>query len=191
VERYVRLEALKRKGEAAIAEAKKRGEKPPALYPHPDDILLDSVQSMAYVFGPESPEEMPRFRKGALCRDIFLARYAKSHNKNISEMTTEEQYTVGMLLFLAQEVNESLPPSMQYSENDQIDFVMDWSGLSEKKFTKRFTALLLDFRSMPPDPQTVLEERRKKNAFLGVLSDSIMGAANQLLKEENEMPLDL
>ena len=185
-ERYVRLEAHKRKGEATIAKAKKREEKLPVLYPHPDDILLDPVQEKVYVLGPESPEEVSPFRKGALWQDWLLANYARSQKGEQSERTAEDRYECGGWIYLFDITNKALPPSMQYSETDQIAFVTDWSGLSQRQFTKRLAALMQEIKALPPDPQTVLEERRKQSGSLAALGDSLMVAASELMNEQND-----
>ena len=183
---YLFYRNLKRKGEAAIAEARKREEKPPVLYPHPNDILLDPVQGKAYVLGPESPEEALPVRRLALWQDWLLANYARSQKGEQSERTAEDRYECGGWIYLFDITNKALPPSMQYSETDQIAFVTDWSGLSQRQFTKRLAALMQEIKALPPDPQTVLEERRKQSGSLAALGDSLMVAASELMNEQND-----
>ncbi len=185
-ERYARYSRLKREGEAAFEKALKNGQPPPELYPHPADILIDPATCDVIIIGPYSDDELPLYRPGMLLRDLFLAFYAGVSGGLVDCAPENRSKLEAASVLMVEQINKTLPPSLQRTEGSIVGFIMDWQRLGKRQFPKKLKALNMELRSLPPQPKALLEERKQHRDVLLVLGESMMEAARQAAGHNGE-----
>ena len=179
IARYERYKRLKAEGEERIAQAREKGEEPPALYPHPDDILLEPAEMEVHVLGPTRPEDVAPYKLQCVYRDAALAIASEGlHKYDEDSPEAEQRRAVGIV---SDFLNLALPPSMRRDENEDIRFMMEWASLTRKQFAARLKELRDFILDNPPSPQAVLDQRegarRVVNTLLEGLLEKIQGYA--------------
>ena len=139
VQNYVRLEALKRDGERAIADAEKRGLQPPDLLPHPDDIVLYPGTGEARIAGPETVEDLRFYEHMAQERDYLLLRSA--HNNPLrGKGAANPPDTYCMFHLFAQWYDRTLPRRLRWQNNDELMLMMEYLHLPKGERERRIAA---------------------------------------------------
>jgi len=169
---YERYKRLKADGEEKIAQARDKGEKPPTLYPHPDDILLDPVKMEVHVLGPSSPEEVAPYKLQCVYRDAALAMASEGlHKYDEDSPEAEQRRAIGVVSGL---LNRALPPSMRFDEDEEIRFMMEWASLTNKEFVGRIKELRDFILNNPPTPQAVIDEREGARRAVNTLLEGLL-----------------
>jgi hypothetical protein len=172
IARYERYKRLKAEGEERIAQARDKGEEPPALYPHPEDILLVPAHLEVHVLGPTSPEEVAPYKLQCAYRDAGLAMASEGlHKYDEDSPEAEQRRAIGVVSGL---LNLALPPSMRFDEDEEIRFMMEWASLTKKEFAARFRELRDFILNNPPSPQAVLDEREGARRALNTLLEGLL-----------------
>jgi len=172
VDRYVRLQDLKRAGEQQIERHTRKNLPPPDLLPHPDDIVLDPVSGDAYVNGPMTRDDLKYYEQSVELRDHLLLRSA--HAKRIRKTPLIHHDNEGGCYFmvLAQLLDHFLPARYRWKEMDAISLMMEFGSMPKRarerlieSETARLEAERVPLRGMNPEVAEIL--RRVRRRFLG------------------------
>lgn len=158
VEHYVRLDALKRDGERALAESERRGLPPPELLPHPDDIILNPSTGEARIEGPETLEDVHYYEHTMQLRDYGLLCSAQADKTGKGFKLRHEGKTLCGYYFLAFLLDRTLPRRYQWRENDAIHLMMEYQGLARRVRERRIETEFARLDAMRPRLSRVTPE---------------------------------
>ena len=183
-ESYLFWMKTKLEGEAEIARCEKQGIEPPRLYPHPDDILLDETKIKAHIVGPLNADQAIPFERGALVRDLFLAItiFEEKHGK----ATTFELngHTGKGGVFVAQVINDSLPPSFQKGDAVITIDVLGLQSLTKKQLGKRLNALRAQIADMPETVAERIATRERAIIAVDILGGALETVAAEMAEKQ-------
>lgn len=100
-----------------IADAKAKGEAPPVLLPHPDDVIIDKNSEIGVrIIGPSNEEELKRYMENVRFRDLLLMQNALDYK--LADEKHEEFFLedFGPAFSFAAAVNETLPKRFRLTE---------------------------------------------------------------------------
>ena len=156
--RYARLEALKRDGEQKLTEHERKELPPPDLVPHPDDIVINPATFDAYVDGPETPEDVPRYEHTASLRDHLLLRAAHADEaRNRSKVRHETGSHCAFMVF-AQYLDQTLPRRYRWKEDEAFDLYVSYTGLTRRERERRIDAETTRLKATKPRPTLITPE---------------------------------
>jgi len=162
VQNYVRLESLKRAGEKLLAAHERRGLPPPDLLPHPEDIVLRPSAGVAYVNGPETPEEVPLYEHVARLRDhllLYSGRFREPRKSSSPVADTNEG--CGYLIF-AQLLDLMLPPRYRWKDGACLCLLMSYQSLTKRERERRIAAEFAQLKATKPRPLVVTPELERE-----------------------------
>lgn len=141
VDHYIDLRDQKRRGEALIAEHKRRNLPPPDLVPHPDDIVLRPNTGEAFVDGPETREEARAYEWLASLRDFYLLRSTHSEKIGATSRIEFEGKSCCFFMFAAERLNRGLPRRYQWADDVKpISLLLEYKNLSKRESEQRVAA---------------------------------------------------
>lgn len=133
IERYLRYEELKRKGEKALAECKRRGAEPPELLPHPDDIMLNPSTAEAWVHGPETVEDMAHCKHTIEMRNLGYLIASRSSLEKRAKAANGDGQSVDAALAYAHFLDHTLPERMQLGEDEAVARYFECQSLTKRE----------------------------------------------------------
>lgn len=139
MQHYVRLEALKRDGERALAEHERRGLPPPELLPHPDDIVLNPATGEAWINGPAIPEDVHFYEHSVQLRDLALMYSAHASERRGKAAKRQEDSFCPYVVF-AQLLDHYLPRRYRWQENAEVFLMMEHHNMSRRERERRIDA---------------------------------------------------
>lgn len=139
IEKYFELAEAKRNGEAVLADCKARGIKPPKLLPHPDDIVLNPHEYIAWVEGPRFPGDELRYQASVHFRDLFRAYsdWDRRHDRVIYWENTK----LCVCLVTAAILDMRLPHSLRMSESERINAMMRLRSMRNAQLSRHIADL--------------------------------------------------
>lgn len=155
---YAELKTLKRDGEQRLAEHERKGLPPPDLVPHPDDIVLNPATLDAYVDGPETPEDVPRYEHTASLRDHLLLRAAHAEEARIRSKVRDETGSLCAFMVFAQYLDQTLPRRCRWKEDEAFDLYVSYTGLTRRERERRIDAETTRLKATKPRPTLVTPE---------------------------------
>lgn len=161
LERYVRLETIKRKGEATITECKQKGLPLPELLPHPDDIVLNPVTYDANVHGPKSKDDLHFFGHTVSLRDHCMLRAA--HNEKLNKCRpSDNNGKICAYLFFAQFFDACLPSRYRWADGADLALLMKYMGIPKRERAQRILSETDHLRrTAPPSIYTTPEMQKE------------------------------
>lgn len=159
-DRYARLETLKKKGEAALADHERRELPPPDLIPHPDDIVLNPVTLEAAVNGPETVDDAHRYDHSVMLREHLLLRsvHAKKPGKRPTIRHGDE--AICTYLFLAQFLNSILPRRYRWTECAEVTLMVTYEDLPRRERERCIAREVDHLKQTCPPPMHMTPEQR-------------------------------
>jgi hypothetical protein len=155
IERYDRAELERRQKDAekiklwtdyktrqleAHAEAKRKGESPPAELPHPDDVLID--EKGVRFLGPTDEEGLRRLQETLQYRDALFLQDALDERQGEISADGAQSSGSGSALLLLAELNKGVPARFRLSE-DEIQFrALRYSYMPKRQLLKQTYAAL-------------------------------------------------
>lgn len=169
LDRYIRLQELKREGEEQIERHKRKNLPPPELLPHPDDIMLNPMTGEAFISGPQSKEDLAHYEQSVQLRDhLVLQSVHAKKNRRIPLARCEDKEEC-LFLVAAHLVNHFLPARYQWKEIDAISLMMEYESMAKRERVRlvntefaRLEAEWLPLRGITPEAAEVLEQVRKQ-----------------------------
>ena len=137
IDNYVRLRAVKRDGEQALAEHKREGLAPPKLLPHPDDIMLNAATGDAHINGPETPEDLRYYEHTMQLRDHLMLRSTHANDRRKKISTKSERKGACIYQVLALLLDQVLPQRFRWQKGADLDLLMECHGLSRCERLRR------------------------------------------------------
>lgn len=137
IDHYVRLSAVKRDGERALAEHQRKGLPPPDLLPHPDDIVLNAVTGEGYVKGPETLEDVRYLENTMQLRDHLLLRDARASDLRGKASAKPKEGGVSIYLVLAHLLDQTLPRRYRWQDDAGFSLMMEYDSLSRRERKRR------------------------------------------------------
>lgn len=137
IERYLRYEELKRIGEKTLADCKRRGVEPPDLLPHPDDIMLNPSTAEAWVYGPETLEDMAHCKHTVEMRDLCYLIASRSNLEKRANVANGDEESVDAALVFAQFLDLTLPKRMQLSDGEEIARYFECRSMTKRERERR------------------------------------------------------
>jgi hypothetical protein len=117
-----------------LAAAEAKGEPPPKLFPHPDDIFLDRKKG-AFIRGPIDEEEAAMWGRLVRQRDLYIMQgvldqrsWRKSNTKTPSPISTA--------LVIAQLFNDSVPRRLRLSEGAFMSRILENEIMTKRTLVK-------------------------------------------------------
>lgn len=168
VERYVRLEALKYQGKKILAEHERQNLPPPELFPHPDDIVLKPETGEAFVHGPETKEELPRYEGAIATRNYYLLLSAHAEKIGRGPKLKHGDKEVCAWGVFAHLIDSKLPRSLRWPPWGAASDMFGYHSLSRRERERRIEnerSRLDEFYPEPLDPELeeeIAEILRKK-----------------------------
>lgn len=169
IDRYIRLESLKQKGEELIARHRRNNLLPPELLPHPDDIVLNPTTGDAYVNGPETKEDLAYYEHTARLRDHLVLQSVRASKCKRTSMVRHGDKEGCLFLVFAQFLDRFLPKRLQWEEMEAISLMMEYESLSkparERLIESEFDKLRREYRpprGLTPEAVEILEQVRKQ-----------------------------
>lgn len=150
LERYARLEALKRKGEETLAEHRRKGLPDPELLPHPDDIVLDPKSGEAYVNGPLTPDEKPFYEHMISLRGHFLLRAARARRTGERFTAQHEGKSICGYLLYAQLLDLLLPRRYRWKDGEATPLMLDYLSLPRRELERRIAVGTIRLKETAP-----------------------------------------
>ncbi|ANK80857.1 MAG: hypothetical protein TEF_08660 [Rhizobiales bacterium NRL2] len=138
IDRYVRLSALKREGEAAIEAHRRRGLPPPDLLPHPDDIVLNHQTTEVWINGPEFPEEVAVFEHVAELRNLALMQSALWDKTSKARKNRPKGEGICAALLFATLTDAVLPRRFRWRDGEAVGLMMDYAGMTRRDLERRY-----------------------------------------------------
>ena len=169
LDRYIRLQELKRDGEELIERHRRKNLPPPELLPHPDDIVLNPVAGDAYVSGPETKEDLKFYEQSVQMRNYFAlcSVHAKSCGK--TQFFSHEGKSECTYLVLAQFLDRLLPARFRWMELEFINLMMEYRSMMKRArvrlLASEFARLQADRvppRGITPEVADIIERARKR-----------------------------
>lgn len=139
IDNYVRLRAVKRDGEQALAEHKRKGLAPPELLPHPDDIVLNAATGDAHINGPETPEDLRDCEHTMQLRDHLMLRSVHADGRRKKQPAEEKKQGACVYQVLAILIDQALPQRFRWQKGADLDLLMECHGLSRRERQRRIT----------------------------------------------------
>lgn len=189
IDRYHYYADLKKQGEAEIKRCQEKNLPPPALYPHPADILLDPVTMEIHILGPQGPEDVVLYQKQLLWRDLAMALSVDFDAKSKPAQGHHTDSSNDYFLLLSTTINRALPPSMQRTEAEEARAYIDWLALSKKERKACCDKLLQEINNTPGVVRSIVEERKQARALLLLLLEGFgqgIDKALQALEEKKQ-----
>ena len=118
-------------GREAIAEAERLGETPPALFPHPDDVVIDPEKGVRFI-GPICEEEAAALEKTCKLRDVLIIQHALDEREADYPDIKDHPDKPGTALLFAAVVNQRVPARYRLSETE-ISLRMDRYSVMRKR----------------------------------------------------------
>lgn len=131
VDKYVRLERLKREGEQTLQYYADLGLSPPRLLPHPDDIILIPNLAKAWVAGPETPEDEAFYDYSCRFRDfLYLNAIEAEHRHNAQSL---DQKKTSQAMLLAHTIDLHHPKRYRIKQDDLVSLLMRYELMSSRE----------------------------------------------------------
>ncbi|MGH6826170.1 DUF5681 domain-containing protein [Methyloceanibacter sp.] len=119
----------------AIAEAKRKDEPPPALLPHPDDVVIDPVNGVRFV-GPIVDEEVPQIEQTRHMRDMLLMQDALDWRQK-GDLDSDDRFNKpGTALLLATILNQSVPDRLKLSDDEITAKMLRYAHIPKRQLLK-------------------------------------------------------
>ena len=186
IDRYHHYANLKKQGEAEIKRCQEKNLPPPALYPHPADILLDPVTMEIHILGPQSPEDVALYQKQLLWRDYAMALSIDFAAKSKPIQGHHTDSSNDYFLALSTTINRALPPSMQRTEAEELHAYNEWLGLRKKERKVRCDKLLQEINNIPGDVLSVVKERNQARTLLLLLLEGFGKGLDKFIQAMEE-----
>lgn len=124
----------KNRASQTLADAKKRGERPPEFLPHPDDITIDPVDGPRFQ-GPMNEEELRNVNETTAYCDMLLMQDALDQRlAGYGDDAPVEERSIAELLFVM--FQKSLPPRMRLSDAAVVMSRSRYDCWSKRKLLK-------------------------------------------------------
>jgi hypothetical protein len=118
-----------------IAEAAARGEPPPKVLPHPDDVLIDREKGVRIV-GPGNEDEEAQLQKSRKTLDILLMQAAldwrKHKDSHVSDPLDRHESALVTMHFW----NELLPLRYRLTEPNIVSSLMTYKSMTMRSLEK-------------------------------------------------------
>lgn len=118
-----------------IAKSEMKGEPPPALLPHPDDVVLDYDTGVRFI-GPLSEEGTKRLEETCRMRDILIMQDALDRRQASEPDSTglnDLSDQPGTALLFALTFNQFVPDRFKLSDDEFIVRMMRYQGLQKRR----------------------------------------------------------
>jgi hypothetical protein len=115
-----------------IAEAERKGEPPPALLPHPDDVIIDDETGVRLI-GPVNRAELAKLEETIKVRDILIIQDALDHCLT-GDPDGDDQ--PGTALLFAMLLDKSVPARFRLSETDWSLRMMRYDRMPKRALLK-------------------------------------------------------
>lgn len=146
----------KRKNEAEIARCKANGQSPPAILPHPADIMVDADNREIHFLGPLDRDELPKYDRIRLTRDLAMASAFLLARK--SGLTIPD--SSDPLLMSAHYMQDFIPPSYCASGDNWVSRMMHWQYRTLRELRQDITKMQAEIEALPPaDVKAFMKER--------------------------------
>jgi hypothetical protein len=179
--------ALKEEGAKKIAEAKAKGRPAPELYPHPDDILVNSLTNEVRVVGPLNREIRDRYTSLQLWLDFWLGQLIdRQKDKRPLTITLEGQkFCLTLVMYVV--TNLVLPPSMRMNDDAFMDCLMKWDSMTKRQRKRRLEDLEEEIESMPDPDYCPIKEYDQTFSAIGTATSTFL-TTYEKLKAEGKIP---
>lgn len=121
-------------GREAIAEAKRKGEPPPTLLPHPDDVILDRVNGVRLV-GPLSEDDVRNLEEICRLRDVLLMQDALDQRQWPEQVNDSLDGRGGALLFAIM-IDRFVPDRYKLDDGVFMLKTMRYQGIPKRQLLK-------------------------------------------------------
>ena len=157
IRNYRWLEGLKRDGEQALADAKRRGLSPPELLPHPEDIVLDPATAEARIVGPATAEEAKLYEDQAQLRDLGLLFSAQVSDRRGKKARRGDD-SICVFGVFAHLLDHYLPLRYRWQDGDAFRLMVAYQGLTRREREQRIEAEYARLESTRPRQSRVTPE---------------------------------
>lgn len=120
-----------------LAEAKRKGEEAPLLFPHPDDVVIDEESGVLFI-GPVDAEELKSLEETCRLRDLLIAQDALDGRASAGDAH-------GSALLLALVLNQNIPARFRLSDAEFSMRMLRHRGTPKRQLTKM---LFREWRSL-------------------------------------------
>lgn len=137
IERRVSIEVwtnYKRVMSDKIAAAERRGEPPPKILPHPDDIVIDHLSGPRFL-GPMDEVEEARFLETLRLRDVLIMQNALDQ-RSAHTLDGEPVTEPGLAEVIAMLLDDGLPPRMKLSMGKWAFRALQFESMPKRALTK-------------------------------------------------------
>ena len=169
LDRYIRLQELKREGEAQIEQHRRKDLPPPELLPHPDDIVLNPVTGHAYISGPETKEDLEFYEQAVQMRNHLALCSVHAEKNGKTSLLSHEGKSACSYLILAQLLDSFLPSRFQWTELEFVNLMMNFRSMTkrarERLIASEFARLRRErkpLHGITPEAAEILERVRKQ-----------------------------
>jgi len=169
LDRYMRLQELKREGEEQLERHKRKNLPPPELLPHPDDIVLNPMTGEAFISGPQTKEDLAHYEQTVQLRDHFVLQSVHAKKTGRTLLACQDDKEECLFLVMAHLLNHFLPARYQWKEIDAISLMMNYESMTKRERERlvnaefaRLEAEWLPLRGITPEAAEVLERVRKQ-----------------------------
>ncbi len=150
IERYGRAERERRRqiqrrievwtqyvaeGREAIAEAERNGEPPPALLPHPDDVVIDRANGVRFI-GPLTQEDLRDLEKACRLRDVLLMQDALDQRQRPDQESGDSLDGPGTALLFAVMIDRSVPDRYKLNDSELNSRMMRCQRIPKRQLLK-------------------------------------------------------
>lgn len=159
IERFIRLEKLKLQGEEQIAEHRQRGQPPPDLLPHPDDIVLKHRTAEAWIDGPETREDLRHYEHLTEFRHLCIMQSALNRKRQKRSRTKAGAGTYCPAMVFAGLINQMLPQRFRQSEADELILFLEYEREDRRRLEARIEREVARLERERPS-STLTDEQR-------------------------------
>jgi len=118
---------------AQMAEAEAKGEPPPKMLPHPDDIIIDDIKGVS-ICGPGTEEEAAAVEKTQKIRDLLVMQnvFDERMRKGAKNNPTKARFS----LVIAYLINAELPKRFRISDDTFVIRQKEYEVLTNRTLAK-------------------------------------------------------
>jgi hypothetical protein len=149
-----------------LAQAEAKGDPPPHLLPHPDDIVIDPTKGPRFL-GPISEEDEARMNETmAFCETLLMQDVLDERSTHRRDGEPLKQSGSAMLLFYA--LQHTLPPRLRLSDTQVLLRLMKYEDWPKRRLLKALHQAWHDLGKPVPRGTVMpnLGATRKRLAFL-------------------------
>ncbi len=122
-------------GREAIAEAERNGELPPALLPHPDDVVIDRANGVRFI-GPLTQEDLRDLEEACRLRDVLLMQDALDRRQRPDPESGGSLDGPGTALLFAVTIDRSVPDRYKLGDGVFTLKMTRYQGIPKRQLLK-------------------------------------------------------